>query len=157
MHPNAELLERFYQAFAKRDGATMRAAYHAEARFDDPAFPGLVGSEIGDMWDMLIARGKDLEITYSEIEANEKKGSAHWEAWYTFSATGRKVHNVIEASFEFRHGKIYRHRDVFSFWRWSRQALGLPGILLGWTPILSKKVQATAKKGLEAWRARAKA
>ena len=154
MHPNAELIERFYAAFARRDSAPMRAAYHQDARFDDPAFVGLNGSEIGDMWAMLVARGKDLEITASGIEADDSRGKAHWEARYTFSATGRKVHNIIDASFEFKDGKIYRHRDHFSFWRWSRQALGLPGLLLGWSPLLAKKVQATAKKNLEAWRAR---
>ncbi len=156
MHPNAELIQRFYQAFANRDAATMRAAYHPDARFDDPAFPGLVGAEIGDMWEMLVSRGKDLKVEFGDIEADDQKGRAHWEAWYTFSGTGRKVHNVIDASFEFRDGKIYRHRDRFGFWRWSRQALGMPGLLLGWSPMLAKKVQSTAKKNLDAWRARAR-
>jgi len=154
MHQNAELIERFYQAFAQRDAATMRAAYHPAARFDDPAFPGLEGAEIGDMWEMLVTRGKDLEVTFEGVEADDDKGRAHWDAWYTFSGTGRKVHNSIDAAFEFRDGKIYRHRDVFSFWRWSRQALGLPGLLLGWTPLLAAKVQKTARKNLAAWRAR---
>ncbi len=104
---------------------------------------------------MLVTRGKDLKVIFSDVAADEKQGSAHWEAWYTFSATGRQVHNVIDASFEFRDGKIFRHRDRFGFWRWSRQALGLPGLLLGWTPLLAKKVQKTARKSLDAWRARA--
>ena len=155
MHPNAELIQRFYQAFARRDGATMRAAYHPEATFDDPAFVGLRGGEIADMWEMLLARGKDLEITFSAVEADESRGKARWEARYTFSQTGRKVHNIIDASFEFRDGKIVKHRDHFDFWRWSRQALGLPGYLLGWSPMLRGKVQATVKKALAAWRARA--
>lgn len=155
MHPNAELIQRFYQAFAQRDAAAMRAAYHPDARFDDPAFVGLEGAEIGDMWEMLVTRGKDLKVTFSDVEAGDRTGSAHWEAWYTFSATGRKVHNVIDASFEFKDGKIFRHRDRFGFWRWSRQALGLPGLLLGWTPLLAGKVQKTARKSLDSWRARA--
>lgn len=154
MHPNAKLIQRFYEAFAKRDAATMRAAYHPQARFEDPAFPGLVGGEIGDMWDMLCARGKDLKITFSDVEADDQHGSAHWQAWYSFSGTGNKVHNVIASDFEFRDGKIHRHLDRFSFWRWSSQALGLPGVLLGWSPMLRSKVQATAKKNLEAWRSR---
>ena len=55
--------------------------------------------------------------------------SAHWEAHYLFSATGRKVLNRIDAEFEFDHaGLIVRHRDRFDFWAWSRQALGLPGV-----------------------------
>ena len=39
-------------------------------------------------------------------------GRAHWEADYTFSSTGRKVHNVIDATFEFEGGLIRAHRDM---------------------------------------------
>ena len=35
MHPNAELLTRFYQAFARGDAATMRQAYAPGATFSD--------------------------------------------------------------------------------------------------------------------------
>src|SRR5690606_18792058 len=94
--------------------------------------------------------GKDLRVEFSGVHAGEATGRAHWEAHYTFSRTGRRVHNVIEASFEFRDGKIIRHVDRFSFPRWARQAFGLTGWLLGWTPFLRHKVRETAMKGL--WR-----
>ncbi|MEM9193632.1 MAG: nuclear transport factor 2 family protein, partial [Myxococcota bacterium] len=90
----------------------------------------------------------DLRVEYSGIEADDQGGKAHWEAWYTFGATGRKVHNIIDATFAFREGKISRHQDTFGFYRWSRQALGAPGILLGWTPVIRNKVQSTAAKQL---------
>ena len=54
-----------------------------------------------------------------------------------------------DARFEFRDEKIIRHRDSFDFWKWSRQALGLPGLLLGWSPYLRAKVARTAAKSLE--------
>ena len=60
------------------------------------------------------------------------------------------VHNIIEAKFEFDDaGLVKRHRDSFDFWRWSRQALGAPGILLGWTPFLRGKVRTTAAANLK--------
>ena len=75
--------------------------------------------------------------------------SAHWEPTYLFSATGRVVHNVIDARFEFdAQGLISRHTDRFDFWRWSRQALGAPGLLLGWSPFLRAKVRAQAAASL---------
>ena len=71
--------------------------------------------------------------------------SAHWDVHYLFSATGRQVLNRIDAQFEFdTSGLILRHRDRFDFWVWSRQALGVPGWLLGWTPFLRKKVRTQA-------------
>jgi hypothetical protein len=42
-----------------------------------------------------------------------------------------------------------RQRDTYDFWSWSRQALGLPGLLLGWSGFLRTKVRAQAAAGLE--------
>ena len=154
MHANAELLTGFYEAFARRDGAAMAACYHPEARFSDPAFANLEGPQPGAMWRMLCHRGKDLEVVFSDVKADDATGSAHWEATYTFSTTGRKVHNVIDAAFRFQDGLIIEHTDSFDFWTWSKQALGAPGLLLGWTGFLQKKVGAEAMKGLGQWMAR---
>lgn len=149
MHPNAALIQSFYEAFQRCDGATMAAAYHPDASFSDPVFPDLKGPEVGGMWKMLTGRAADLKVEFSGIEADDQGGKAHWEAWYTFSATGRKVHNVIDATFTFRDGRILTHVDVFDFWRWSRQALGTPGLLLGWSPVVKNKVRDQAGRGLK--------
>ncbi|QDV07207.1 SnoaL-like domain protein [Planctomycetes bacterium Poly30] len=148
MHPNEALLHEFYGAFARRDASAMAAAYADDARFSDPVFPNLDASEVRAMWKMLLERGKDLAVTFGGISADDARGKAHWEATYTFSATGRTVHNVIDATFEFRDGKIVRHVDAFDFWRWSRMALGAKGTLLGWTPLVRNKVRETAARQL---------
>jgi ketosteroid isomerase-like protein len=153
MTPHEELLHRFYQAFQRRDSSAMANCYHPEATFEDAAFR-LRGAEIGAMWHMLCATGKDLRLTYNDIQADEQQGRATWDAHYTFSRTGRPVHNHIRARFTFKDGLILTHHDQFSFWRWSRQALGPVGWLLGWTPWLQRKVQATARQGLNTFMAR---
>ena len=149
MHPNEALLRRFYESFARLDGEAMAACYAPDVRFSDPVFPDLQGDRAGAMWKMLTGRAKDLKVEASGFRADDRTGEAHWEAWYSFSATGRKVHNIIDARFEFRDGLIVRHDDTFDFWRWSRQALGVPGVLLGWSPMLRNKVRAQAAKGLD--------
>lgn len=149
------LITRFYEAFQRRDGATMAACYHAEARFSDPAFPNLHGNQIGAMWTMLCARAQDFSLEFSGVQADEERGRAHWEPRYLFSKTGRKVHNIIDAEFRFKDGLIVEHIDRFDFWRWSRQALGLPGLLLGWSGFLRGKVQAEAARGLAAFQRKA--
>ena len=144
-------IERFYAAFAKLDSDTMAACYAPDAVFDDEAFSLKGREEVGGMWAMLCdavkAKGRDVwKLDASAITER----SAHWDATYRFSATGRMVHNVIDAEFEFDNaGLIKRHRDRFDFWRWTRQALGAPGVLLGWTPMLRAKVRAQAAKNLE--------
>jgi len=148
MNQPVAILSQFYTAFQSKDYETMAALYHPEARFKDAAFELDSGAAAGAMWKMLITSGRDLRIEFSEVTGDAHTGSAHWEAWYTFSRTGRKVHNIIEARFEFKDGLIYRHSDYFNFWRWSRQALGLTGWLLGWTPFLKNKVRGTAMSSL---------
>lgn len=154
MHPNAELIQRFYTAFAARDHQTMADCYRPDAHFSDPAFPHLEGSKISAMWRMLCLRGKDLELTFSDIAADDSTGSAKWEAVYTFGQTGRKVHNRISARFELIEGKISRHVDTFDFYRWTRMALGPAGALLGWTGFLQNKVRSRAAGQLEKFLAR---
>ena len=155
MHPNQTTLENFYTAFARLDADTMAACYAPDAEFDDEAFSLRGHTEVTGMWRMLCgatkAKGADVwRLTYSGLQADDKTGKAHWEADYRFSATGRMVHNVIDGVFEFNtQGLIVRHRDSFNFWRWSRQALGTPGLLLGWTPFLRQKVRQTAAANLQ--------
>jgi len=149
MHPNEELIARFYDAFAARDTAGMQACYHPDVVFSDPAFGELRGAEAGAMWVMLLERGKDLRVTASDIHADDERGRAHWDARYTFGQTGRPVLNRIDATFAFRDGLIVRHADHFDFHRWARQALGFVGLVLGWTPLLRNQVRAKARAGLE--------
>lgn len=150
-HPNAELLRTFYDAFSRRDAEAMGRCYADDVRFSDPVFPDLHGDEARGMWKMLCARGKDLTLVASGIEADDRTGKAHWEADYTFSATGRKVHNVIDARFVFRDGLIVEHVDRFDLWAWTRMALGPVGVLLGWSPLVQNKVRGQARDGLKAF------
>ena len=126
----------------------MAACYDPTVRFSDEVFPELDGTRAVGMWRMLCERGKDLKIEFRDIAADDSSGSAHWEAWYTFSATGRPVHNTIDARFEFRGGKIVRHRDTFDFWAWASQALGVKGRLFGWSGLLRNRVRAQAARSL---------
>jgi hypothetical protein len=127
----------------------MAACYAPDARFSDPVFPDLKGQEPGAMWRMLTGRADDLKIELLEHEADDDRGSARWIADYTFTQTGRPVTNDVRATFRFAQGLIAEHRDDFDFHRWSRQALGTPGMLLGWTPILRTSVRRRARAGLD--------
>ena len=136
MHPNEKLIETFYTAFKNSDGPGMAACYHPDVEFSDPVFPGLTGRRARGMWAFLCRNKANPDDRWFEnVRADDTRGSAHWEAKYKFPSNGRPVHNRIDATFEFEGGKIRRHTDVFDFWGWSRQALGAPGLLLGWGPL----------------------
>lgn len=143
------VLHRFYAAFKQRDATAMGACYADDARFSDPAFGELDAAQVRTMWKMLLGRSNDLRITYELINADEFEGTCIWVARYTFTTTGRKVRNVVRSEFQIRDGSITRQQDHFSFWRWSTQALGIPGLLLGWTPLLRSSVRHKARAALE--------
>ncbi len=144
---NKDLIVSFYNSFASKDFENMGNIYHEEAMFKDAAF-NLRGKEIAAMWHMLCERGRDLEITFDGVREEGEYVYAHWEAIYTFSLTKRKVHNKIDARFRFEGQKVIEHIDTFSFWRWSSQALGIPGVLLGWSPFIKNRVRKQAADSL---------
>jgi hypothetical protein len=144
-----QLIKTFYTAFQQRDWKTMQSCYHDDVVFSDPVFKYLQGNQAKAMWHMLVTAGKDLEIKFGKVKADDKKGSCRWEAFYSFSRTGNKVHNIIDAKFEFKDGKIYAHLDSFNLWRWSSMALGIGGTLLGWSPLVKGRVRRIARSNLK--------
>lgn len=153
-HPNAALLTRFYEAFARGDAEAMVACYHPEAAFSDPAFGTLDHAHLCGMWRMLLGRAKDLRVTFAVVIADDQRGEVDWEARYTFSASGRPVHNVIKGQFGFKDGLILAHRDGFDLHLWAKQALGWKGALFGGMGWFQRSVQGKARKGLAAFLAR---
>lgn len=146
---NRNIINEFYSAFQSKDADTMVSFYHDEVTFNDPAFGILEGSRAKAMWKMLCANAQDLTIEYKEVTADQDSGSAHWDAYYTFRQTGRKVHNIIDAKFEFIDGKIIRHTDSFDLRKWAGQAMGWKGSLLGSTSFFRQKIQKQTNKLLD--------
>ncbi len=138
-----ELIHKFYTAFSNLDAKTMVSCYHDDIVFTDPAFGTLHGNRAKNMWCMLCEsqKGKDFIVTYSDIFVSENDGKAKWEAQYTFSKTGRKVHNKINAKFEFKDGFIVKHTDEFNLHEWAKQALGFKGLIIGGTRYFKLKLQ----------------
>jgi len=151
MNKNEQLIHLFYSSFQSRDVKTMQACYGDDATFSDPVFNGLNAKEVCAMWEMLLKSGKDLRIEFGNVRASQHGATANWDAYYTFSTTGNKVVNRITASFTIEHGKIVKHQDNFSFYTWSKQALGITGLLLGWTGYLKRKIRTKARKNLDAY------
>lgn len=137
------VVENFYKAFSELNEEKMVACYHNDIEFTDPAFGTLHGERAKNMWRMLVQsqKNKDFIVTYSNVSANNHSGSAKWEAQYTFSKTGRKVHNIISANFSFKDGLIIAHTDTFNLHKWSKQALGFKGYLLGGTHFFKRKLR----------------
>lgn len=149
MAGNEELINKFYTAFGKKDYATMNSCYSNDIVFFDPVFGLLNGDEVKKMWEMLCKRSTDLTISFGNIiHLDEEYSTCDWVATYTFAKTGKKVVNKIRANMKFYDGKIIEHSDAFSLHRWSAQALGFSGWLLGWNRFFQQKIKNNARKSL---------
>ena len=150
MNSNENLIAKFYSAFAAADAKTMSECYHPKVHFVDPAFGLLKEQEVSLMWEMLILKSKgNIKIEFSDIKSDDFTGSAKWKATYNYSKTNRKVVNNVSAQFVFQDGLIIKHTDSFDIWKWSKQAFGLTGYLLGWTGFFQNKINEQALLSLE--------
>ncbi|HET8715216.1 MAG TPA: nuclear transport factor 2 family protein [Holophagaceae bacterium] len=147
---SADLLTRFYEAFARRDAEGMIACYHPDAAFSDPVFPLLNQAETAAMWRMLLGRARDFSMEFQVVGEDR----VDWTARYTFAATGRPVVNRVTSQFGFQDGLILAQRDGFDFPLWLKQALGWKGALFGRTRLLQAAVRKQARTSLEALRAK---
>ena len=151
MTANEQTIYDFYTAFQKRDIKTMQDSYADNAVFNDSVFRDLNSSQVKAMWQMLLSRGGNIKVQFRDIKEEGGKVVAKWEADYKFTATGKKVLNKVNATFEIVDGKIVKHTDNFNFYKWAKQAFGGGGLLLGWTNFFVDRVRYTAHKKLEAY------
>src|SRR5664279_1804300 len=149
MNSTETLITKFYTAFQNKDFRTMQECYSVDAVFSDYVFRNLNSMQVKAMWHMLSIGAKDLELKFDSVKADGSKVSCNWTAIYTFSLTKKRVVNIIHAEFELKNGQISRHIDHFSFYRWARQAFGIKGIILGWSPYMRKKVRSASRKRLD--------
>jgi ketosteroid isomerase-like protein len=149
MTDNEKIITRFYDAFQQLNFTVMQDCYSEDAVFSDPGFGLLPPGTVHDMWEMLCTRAKNFSLTYSNIQLlDDEYATCNWIANYTFSKTGRLVENRVKAHLRIQNGKITEHTDEFDPWKWSRQALGFSGWLLGWSSFFRTRVQRNAVRGL---------
>ena len=149
MDTASQLINKFYTSFQNLDASGMNACYAEEIVFYDPIFELLQAADARAMWRMLCKNAKDFSLTFGNIQGlGDDYYTCDWVASYSFSATGRKVINKVKAHMKIEYGKIIEHSDGFSVHKWSEQALGLSGKLLGWNSFFQRKIKNSAKRNL---------
>ena len=149
MNSNTQLIENFYTGFQQLNADKMNSCYNDDIVFFDPIFGLLRGQEVKSMWEMLCKNAINFSLTYSNIiELDEEYYTCDWVATYTLSMSGKTIVNKIKANMRFENGKIAEHSDAFSVHNWSKQALGMPGVLFGWNSLFQNKIKNKAKQKL---------
>ena len=149
MDTNTQLIEKFYTAFQQLDAPGMNSCYSGDIVFFDPVFGLLKGREATAMWELLCKNANNFSLTFGNITTlDEEYSTCDWVATYTFSKTGNRVVNKIKANMRFAGGKIIEHSDAFSLHKWSKQAFGTLGVLVGWSSFFQNKIKRLAKQNL---------
>ena len=149
------VLERFYDAFTAGDAAAMTSCYDEQVVFKDPAFGTLKGERARHMWHMLLSKkGAAPTVRYTVLHETDSQGTVEWIAFYNYGVKQRPVINKVTATFVLLDGKILQHTDHFNLWNWSKQALGIPGYLLGWSDFFRSKIQKKTNLMLDQYTAR---
>lgn len=142
---NYQILLTFFTAFAKKDLNTMLDCYHKNVIYDDVGFGQQKGEKAKAVWRFLIQNvGENAVISFSDIQTFNNTGYANWTTTYPFGK--RIITNNIKATFHFKDGKIIFHKDEYSLWKWSQQAFGIIGYLIGWSPIFRWLIRWQMKK-----------
>jgi hypothetical protein len=130
-HPNAQVIERLYQALDRHDAATMASCYHANPlTFHDIAFHIKDKARLSGMWRMICEGESGIRVTIRSITADDRYGEARIVDTYQFGrnsskgAKGLPVVNEITSLFRFRDGLIEKHEDLCDEREWARQAMG---------------------------------
>jgi predicted SnoaL-like aldol condensation-catalyzing enzyme len=121
-HANTILLDRLFTSLDGHDHAAMAGCYGTAAKFSDIAFCLEGRKQIHAMWHM-ICEG-DIRAKFHIVDADNHSAQVNVTDDYTFSSTGRKVHNVIQSRFRFQDGVIIEHQDSCDARAWAAMALG---------------------------------
>ena len=144
-----EIVTSFYDCFAKGEAKGMLNFYAEEVIFCDPAFGKLSGNRPHEMWRMLLGRfDEHTLITFEVIEVSTDKAKVKWTAKYHFGKNKRPVTNHVTSTLFVENGKIVKQYDHFDIWKWAYKALGIAGLLFGWSKFFQLKIQQKTRKML---------
>ena len=115
-----DVARTFYDAFEKKDLASMGALYADDVKFKDAIFqfddkPGVMG-----MWKNLFKTDPNAQLKFTVDSVNGDTVKGHWVADYHVGK--RPVHNEVATTMKVRDGKITEHTDDFSWKKWAPQA-----------------------------------
>jgi hypothetical protein len=116
------LINRLYTALDRHDHQTMASCYHDAATFRDIAFDLSGKMQLHAMWHMICLT--DIRASFQILESPPTTALVSLIDDYTYSKSGRHVHNQIESRFQFAGGLIIHHVDDCDPRKWAAMALG---------------------------------
>lgn len=127
--------EHLFDALVRRDVRRLGALYLPDATFADPVLGELPRGAVTSMWSAFLAHVDSFELTVVERSVSVHVADVRWRADYRVSATGRRVSLDLATRLVCLGPRISRHEDRYDSWAWARMVHGMPGLILGWSPL----------------------
>ncbi|WP_342269364.1 nuclear transport factor 2 family protein [Spiroplasma endosymbiont of Aspidapion aeneum] len=145
-----QIINEFYSAFKKGDYQKMNSLYGEDIIFNDSIFKDLDYLQVTSMWEMLLSKKEEskFSIEYEVLLDHNDEYYVMWSAHYLFGPKRRKVSNIVKSEMVIKDKKIALHTDVFDFYKWSKQAIGIASILFGKRKFFHNKICSVANKNL---------
>lgn len=132
--------DQLFRAIRFRDVTRAVAAYASEAQIMHPIVGKLTKDQLSGALTVFINRTKTYELHHEIRLAGPASAHVAWSIDHVLFVTGRRVRISGVSELVFEGDRIVLHRDYLSVRDWSRQALGLKGLVLSWIPSWSRFV-----------------
>lgn len=149
---NKQVVEKFYEAFSRRNAAIMNSCYAEDIVYSNPVYGLLQGQEVHCMWELFCKEVHHFSLTFGTItEIDEEYITCNWTAKYNDIVTGRQIIKKAKAFMRINKGIIVEHSDAFNINTWMTQHFGWKGYLFGWTYYMKRSVFKKARKRLKTY------
>ena len=156
---NAEIVEKFFRSYLKRDFQGMHACLAEGVRFSDYAFEQLQGDRVRAMWQWFCTGEPKIDMLgYKVLREEGDRVTARYRIRYFHrsdeKAEPRKVEYMIASDFRLADGKIVEQQDSFyelSEFDFAKMRVGLPKALLAHTPAFRMLIRREMSEQLAAF------
>lgn len=133
-----QVTEHFFGALQRHDVDALVRFYAHEAEFFHPLLGRLTQLQVSAAWRRFVQLTPDLSVRFRIEQVGPGAAEASWTQSYLFHLTGRRV--SVSGTSQFLLGRqggrlqIIKQIDQCDRRQWSRQALGMKGLLLSFVP-----------------------
>jgi ketosteroid isomerase-like protein len=131
---NWTLVEQHYKAIQAKDADAILAVYAADCRIDHPLIGRMSKDEFSKAVQAFIRQTPDYELEFQISHAGAQRVDAEWALTHVFHLTGRTIRLAGATTYFLSANRITRHIDQFDRRAWSRQAMGMTGLVLSFVP-----------------------
>jgi hypothetical protein len=131
---NWTLVEQLFKAFQSKDTDAIFATYAADCQFDHPLIGRLSKNEFSMAIRAFMRATPDYELAFQINHTDAKRVDVEWTITHIFHLTAKVIKQHGTTTCFLSNNRIVQQIDKFDRRAWSRQAMGMTGLVLSFVP-----------------------